>query len=155
MHDEIDLPFLDLETLHILSSDIDVKMHVMIEVMCCFEVCHCFDDVEVNFQAVLSISAPQLVTHAGDDAAPEDLLKLARNNVERQTVIGLTAGIENLAIGLDEYHIKLQNVYYNKKQSMDGKKKVIYLKLLKTFQRVMAYLFIDGQKSLKDSKIVR
>lgn len=90
-----------------------------------------------------------------DDVAFEDLLKLARNNVERQTVIGLTAGIENLAIGLDEYHIKLQNAYYNKKQSMDGKKKVIYLKLLKTFQRVMAYLFIDGQKSLKDSKIVR
>ena len=58
MHDEIDLPFLDLETLHVLSSDIDDKMHVMIEVMCCFEVCHCFDDVEVNFQAVLSISAP-------------------------------------------------------------------------------------------------
>ena len=85
----------------------------------------------------------------------EDLLKLARNNVERQTVIGLTAGIEILAIGLDEYHIKLQNAYYNKKQSMDGKKKVIYLKLLKTFQRVMAYFFIDGQKSLKDSKIVR
>ena len=58
IHDEIDLPFLDLETLHVLSSDIDDKMHVMIEVMCCFEVCHCFDDVEVNFQAVLSISAP-------------------------------------------------------------------------------------------------
>lgn len=49
------------------------------------------------------------------------------SNDERQTVIGLTAGIENLAIGLDEYHIKLQNVYYNKKQSMDGKKKLIYL----------------------------
>ena len=40
----------------------------------------------------------------------EDLLKLARNNVERQTVIGLTAGIENLAIGLDEYHIITKNI---------------------------------------------
>ena len=66
----------------------------------------------------------------------EDLLKLARNNVERQTVIDLTAGIENLAIGLDEYHIKLQNAYYNKKQSMDGKKKVVYLKLLKRFREL-------------------
>ena len=66
----------------------------------------------------------------------EDLLNLARNNVERQTVIDLTAGIENLAIGLDEYHIKLQNAYYNKKQSMDGKKKVVYLKLLKRFREL-------------------
>ena len=36
MHDEIDSPFLDLENF-ILSSDIDDKIHVRIEVICCFE----------------------------------------------------------------------------------------------------------------------
>lgn len=58
MHDEIDLPFLDLETLHVLSSDIDDKMHVMIEVMCCFEVCYFSNTPKSILGVVLSIFAP-------------------------------------------------------------------------------------------------
>lgn len=96
----------------ILSSDIDDKIHVRIEVMCFFEECHCLDDLEVNFRRCFEYfrAVACNACAADDDSAPDDLLQHIRNNDERQTVIGMIARIENLASGPDEYHIITKNI---------------------------------------------
>lgn len=77
-----------------------------------FEVCHCFDDAEVNFQRRFEYfrAIACNACAADDDSAPDDLLQHVRNNDERQTVIGMIARIENLASGPDEYHIITKNI---------------------------------------------